>query len=253
MKKQFKGFVIGVFVTLILTSTIAFAGGVKQKIDVVLNSINLTVNGKAVKADNILYKGTTYVPIREVGEILGKDVTWDAKTNTAGINDKGFKEPSTGNAKNQNGYDKSKTGNLEGNITWQYNKFIGTKADTGAKICLIPTNLSKESDNSFFTIALKQIPNGENGIYTAEADGYGSYKMQDIPAGEYYLLISSNNTYSDMTINSWDESRLKAIFSDSDWEKLENGLKSNKYHLKTIQIEENKTKTESYDFGYTYF
>ena len=66
MKKQFKGFVIGVLVTLILTSTIAFAGGVKQKIDVVLNSINLTVNGKAVKADNILYKGTTYVPIRQL-------------------------------------------------------------------------------------------------------------------------------------------------------------------------------------------
>lgn len=93
MKKQFKGFVIGVLVTLILTSTIAFAGGIKQKIDVVLNSINLTVNGKAVKADNILYKGTTYVPIRAVGEMLGKDVKWDAKTNTAGINDKGFKEP----------------------------------------------------------------------------------------------------------------------------------------------------------------
>lgn len=98
MKKQFKGFVIGVLVTLILTSTIAFAGGVKQKIDVMLNSINLTVNGKAVKADNILYKGTTYVPIRAVGEMLGKDVTWDAKTNTAGINDKGFKPSQSDNS-----------------------------------------------------------------------------------------------------------------------------------------------------------
>ncbi len=89
MKKELKGFIIGVLVTVMLMATVAFAEGVKQKIEVMFNSVNLAVNGKPVKADNILYKGTTYVPIRAVGEMLGKKVAWDGKTNTASINDKG--------------------------------------------------------------------------------------------------------------------------------------------------------------------
>lgn len=88
MKKELKGFVVGVIITVMLMSTVVFAGGVKQKIEVMLNSVNLAVNGKPVKADNILYKGTTYVPLRAVAEMLGKDVGWDQKTNTASINDK---------------------------------------------------------------------------------------------------------------------------------------------------------------------
>ena len=93
MKKELKGFAIGVIVTVMLMSTVTFAGGVKQKIEVALNSINLTVNGKPVKADNILYKGTTYVPLRVISEMLGKEVGWDGKTNTASINDKGVEKP----------------------------------------------------------------------------------------------------------------------------------------------------------------
>ncbi|WP_236913053.1 stalk domain-containing protein [Clostridium sp. Cult1] len=74
MKKELKGFVVGVVVTVILMSTVVFAGGMKQKIEVMLNSVNIAVNGKPVNADNILYKGTTYVPIRDVAEMLGKKV-----------------------------------------------------------------------------------------------------------------------------------------------------------------------------------
>nr|WP_281423164.1 stalk domain-containing protein [Paenibacillus oenotherae] len=41
-----------------------------------------------VKTENILYKGTTYVPIRAAAEILDKDVIWDTATMTATIRDK---------------------------------------------------------------------------------------------------------------------------------------------------------------------
>lgn len=88
MKKELRGFVLGLIVATLLMGTV-FAGGVKQAINVVLNSVNLTVNGKTIEADNILYNGTTYVPLRAVAEALGKDVGWDEKTNTASINDKG--------------------------------------------------------------------------------------------------------------------------------------------------------------------
>ena len=87
MKKTIKGFVLGVVITTMLMST-ALGAGVKKTIEVAFNSVNLTVNGKKVNADNIVYQGTTYVPLRVAGELLDKKVDWDAKTNTASINDK---------------------------------------------------------------------------------------------------------------------------------------------------------------------
>lgn len=88
MKKHLKGFVLGVIITTLLMST-AFGQTVTKAIEVVYNSVNLTVNGKKVEADNILYEGTTYVPLRAIAEILDKEVGWDQATKTASINDKG--------------------------------------------------------------------------------------------------------------------------------------------------------------------
>jgi len=92
MKKTIKGFVVGVVITTMLMST-ALGAGVKKTIEVAFNSINLTVNGKKVNADNIVYQGTTYVPLRVAGELLGKEVGWDQATNTASINDKVADKP----------------------------------------------------------------------------------------------------------------------------------------------------------------
>lgn len=91
MKKELRGFIIGVVVTVMLMGTFTFAAEVRKTIEVRLNSVNLTVNNKKVQADNILYNGTTYVPLRAIAEMLGKDVGWDQKTNTASINDKKVK------------------------------------------------------------------------------------------------------------------------------------------------------------------
>lgn len=85
MKRELKGFVVGVVVAAILMSSVAFAAG----IDVVFNAVSIAINGKKVAADNILYNGITYVPLRAVADMFGKDVGWDASTNTALINDKG--------------------------------------------------------------------------------------------------------------------------------------------------------------------
>lgn len=87
MKKTFKGFILGAILVTILTST-ALGAGVRKTIEVSFNTVNLTVNGKKVDADTILYKGTTYVPLRAAAEMLGKEVGWDSETKTASINDK---------------------------------------------------------------------------------------------------------------------------------------------------------------------
>lgn len=81
-----KGFLVGVVVTSFILG-IVFADDVLQTIQVEMNKVNLQVNGVAVYNDNLLYNGTTYVPIRKVAEMLGKEVKWDGDTNTANIND----------------------------------------------------------------------------------------------------------------------------------------------------------------------
>lgn len=87
MKNLLKGLVIGTVITVLLMSTV-LGDSITKTIEVIFNSVNLTVNGQKVQADNILYKGTTYVPLRSVSEALGKDVGWDQATMTASINDK---------------------------------------------------------------------------------------------------------------------------------------------------------------------
>jgi len=88
MKKHLKGFIIGVVVIVILFSSVAMAASLEKTIKVVFNSVNLEVNGKIVEVDNILYNGTTYVPLRAVAEMLGKEVGWNQATRTVSINDK---------------------------------------------------------------------------------------------------------------------------------------------------------------------
>ncbi len=95
MRREAKGFIIGTITTVMLFSTVAFGDTVTKNIEVVLNSVNLTVNGESVQADNILYNGTTYVPIRAIADMLGKEVGWNGDTNTASINDKAEGEPVT--------------------------------------------------------------------------------------------------------------------------------------------------------------
>lgn len=75
--------------------TIAFTAGfmlsagadTSEMVRVYRNLIRVEVNGNLVTMDNFLYNNRTYVPMREVAELLGKDVRWNAYTSTAGIND----------------------------------------------------------------------------------------------------------------------------------------------------------------------
>lgn len=87
MKRELRGFIMGVIVSALLMSSVVLATPIEKMIEVVFNKVNITVNEEKVEADNILYQGTTYVPLRAISEILDKEVNWDGKTNTASIND----------------------------------------------------------------------------------------------------------------------------------------------------------------------
>lgn len=87
MRKGIKGFFIGAIVTALLTGSV-LADGEYQSIEVLANFANFEVNGKEVDADNFVYNGITYVPIRRAAEILDMEVGWDNDTRTVSLNDK---------------------------------------------------------------------------------------------------------------------------------------------------------------------
>lgn len=89
MKNVLKYFAFGVILTFIFTiASSVCADGKKRTIEVYFNLANFKVNGKPVVADSINYNGKNYLPIRDIAEMLGKDVIWDAKNNTVCIDDK---------------------------------------------------------------------------------------------------------------------------------------------------------------------
>lgn len=85
--KNVKIFISGVLAGALFMAGPAIASGVKQLIEAELNTVNITVDGVKVEGENILYNDRTYVPLRQIAEMLGKDVAWDEATNTADIAD----------------------------------------------------------------------------------------------------------------------------------------------------------------------
>lgn len=46
--------------------------------DIKLNSVDIYVDGELVEADNIIYNGTTYLPLRAISDTLGLEVKYDS-------------------------------------------------------------------------------------------------------------------------------------------------------------------------------
>jgi hypothetical protein len=72
-------------ILIISTTSIIFAAASSINISVVANQAKITVDGKLITADNFLYNGTTYVPLRAISENLSCNVSWDQQTKTASI------------------------------------------------------------------------------------------------------------------------------------------------------------------------
>lgn len=91
MKKKTKIAIASIIATGILTGSAVYAagGGVKKTIDVLMDGINLVVDGQTIHAENILYNGTTYVPVRALAKSLDREVKWDPETYTVEVYDAG--------------------------------------------------------------------------------------------------------------------------------------------------------------------
>ncbi|MCL1859872.1 MAG: copper amine oxidase N-terminal domain-containing protein [Oscillospiraceae bacterium] len=73
-----------------------FAAPIVKTVSISYNDIKITLNGKQITpkdangnaVDPFILNGSTYLPVRAVGEALGLEVDWDGKTNTVILNDK---------------------------------------------------------------------------------------------------------------------------------------------------------------------
>lgn len=65
------------------TCTVSAASGTRN-ISATFRNIKIVVDGRELttSAEPFIYNGTTYLPIRAVGEAVGKEVTWNAGTST---------------------------------------------------------------------------------------------------------------------------------------------------------------------------
>ena len=82
MKKEIKGFILGVICTLMFTSIATFASSQLKTIEVYENNVRIFANDNIVTAPNFTYNDTTYVPLRAVLELMDCSVFYDENTNS---------------------------------------------------------------------------------------------------------------------------------------------------------------------------
>ena len=95
MNKRFQGIVLGVIVGAMLTGTTAFARNARELIDAVYMNIKLVIDGEEITPRDVngnivepfIYNGTTYLPVRAIGEAFDKDVSWDGENATVYVGD----------------------------------------------------------------------------------------------------------------------------------------------------------------------
>ncbi len=90
MKKELKGFALGVICTSIAAGGLAYAKTGSEMIEAAYNNIKIYMDGVLVNAKDangkavepFISNGTTYLPVRAVGEAIGKQVTWDGASSS---------------------------------------------------------------------------------------------------------------------------------------------------------------------------
>ncbi|WP_018924399.1 copper amine oxidase N-terminal domain-containing protein [Salsuginibacillus kocurii] len=216
------------------------------EIELTLGNDFATVNGSTetlgVPAQTM--DGRTLVPLRFISESSGADVFWDNENRTITI-----EKPSS--------YNSNKTGDVSGTITWQYNDYVGTRGDVNADVYLIPSNFDYEGVNetelSLFAMGIQSAE--VDGLHLTTVNGNGEYQLNNIPIGEYVLVVSSENTTRDLTqpVSDYVENTVNSLLGNEVYSEFELfNLKRDKHTIEIIEVQEDRTIDYSHDFGYTF-
>ncbi len=194
MKKKF--IVLGLLASIMFSCAV-FASTGTQNISATYDNIKIVVDGRTVNAsaEPFIYNGVTYLPVRAVGEALGKEVSWDSSTNTIYLGD----VPKTENSQQDNNAQKDTF--VVSNVKREYMSGIGMYKVFGE----ITNNYDKYYDFVGFSL---NFYNGDNLLSTGsgivnnigagETKTFELYVMSDISsATKYKLQIDSAINYND--------------------------------------------------------
>jgi len=95
MKGRVQGLIAGILIGATLTGSV-FAKVGTETIKAAYNNIKIYVDGVKIDPKGVdgsstepfIYNGTTYLPVRAVGEAIGKTVTWDGATQSVYLGEK---------------------------------------------------------------------------------------------------------------------------------------------------------------------
>ena len=96
MKKTLKGYFLGFLSAAVLVSGVTYAASTTKTIEALYNNIKIYVDGIKIDpkdaagnaVEPFIYNGTTYLPVRAVGEAIGKTVSWDGETQSVYLDEK---------------------------------------------------------------------------------------------------------------------------------------------------------------------
>lgn len=96
MKQSIQSLVSGIIIGTTLTGGIAIAKTGSETLEAWYSDIKIYINGTAIApkdatgnaVEPFIVNGTTYLPVRAVGEALDKEVYWDGATNSVYLTDK---------------------------------------------------------------------------------------------------------------------------------------------------------------------
>ncbi|MEA4815950.1 MAG: stalk domain-containing protein [Lachnospiraceae bacterium] len=87
--QKLKDILCGVLITVLILGTVSTVFGKVSKESIIANynNIKIIIDGKTLETEKepFVYEGTTYLPIRAIGEAFGKTVCWDGEAKTVTI------------------------------------------------------------------------------------------------------------------------------------------------------------------------
>lgn len=146
-------------------------------------------------------------------------------------------------------------GTIQGNVTYQYNQYIGTKPDINASVMAIPIGDSLISPSHIKDNFMNPQPlNSSSTLYPTKVDGFGHYELK-LPEGNYILIYKSNKITREYE-SPLDEYTFN-LLKDRIIGLRESSLGLFWYYqykvLNNVEIIKNENITYSIDWGYTYF
>ena len=184
MNKTLKGYVLGILTASILTGGVALAKSGGEIIESFYSNIKIYVDGVKIEpkdssgnsVEPFIYNGTTYLPVRAIGEAIGKKVTWDGNEKSVWI----------GEIPGKTNYLDDVCPPYEGRVYWTYTSdnsdtiTIGGKKYTNAFAIGCDHSLFGEGDG----YALFNL-NGEYNTLIFDVGRTDEYEMQDVTLNIY--------------------------------------------------------------------